>query len=88
MDLLEYNVSLIWNLVSFGSIMFALSESSIKFAVSDMVLTLAFVNVKSIKYLLSRRIVCGYTISKTCITPIHLEIKNTWISDKTNKHDR
>ena len=53
MDLLEYNASLIWNLVPFGSIMFALLEPSIKFIVQDMVLTLAFVNVKSRKYLIS-----------------------------------
>ena len=58
MDLIEYNASLIWNLVPFGSIMFTLSEPSIKFVVPDMVLTLAFVNVKSRKYLLSQRIVC------------------------------
>ena len=58
MDLIEYNASLIWNLVPFDSIMFALLEPSIKFAVPDMVLTLAFVNVKSRKYLLSQRIVC------------------------------
>ena len=53
MDLLEYNASLIWNLVPFGSIMFALSEPSIKFVVLDMVLTLTFANVKSRNYLLS-----------------------------------
>ena len=58
MDLLVYNASLIWNLVPFNSIMFAFSKPSIKFAAPYMVLTLAFVNVKSIKYLLSRRIVC------------------------------
>ena len=58
MDLLEYNASLIWNLVPFGSIMFVLPEPSIKFAVPNMVLTLAFVNVKSRNYLLSRRVVC------------------------------
>ena len=58
MDFLEYNASLIWNLVPFDSIIFALSEPSIKFSILDMVLTLTFVNVKSRKYLLSRRIVC------------------------------
>ena len=31
MDLLEYNASLIWNLVPFGSIVFAHLKSSIKF---------------------------------------------------------
>ena len=56
MDLIEYNASLIWNLVPFGSIIFALPESSIKFAVPDMVLTLTFINFKSRKYLLSQRI--------------------------------
>ena len=58
MDLLEYNASLIWNLVPFGSIMFALSKPSIKLAVLNIVLTLVFVNVKSGKYILSQRIVC------------------------------
>ena len=58
MDLLEYNASLIWNLVPFGSIMFALPEPSIKYFVPYMVLTLAFVNFKSRKYLFSQRIVC------------------------------
>ena len=53
MDLLEYNASLIWNLVQFGGIMFALLKPSIKFAVSNTVLTLAFVNVNSRKYFLS-----------------------------------
>ena len=36
--------------------MFALLEPLIKFAVLDMVLTLKFVNVKSRKYILSRKI--------------------------------
>ena len=58
LDLLEYKVSFIWNLVPFGSVMFALLEPSTKFVVLDMVLTLAFINVNSRKYLLSRRIVC------------------------------
>ena len=57
MDLLEYNTLLIWNLVPFGRIMFALLKPSIKFAVPYMVLTLTFVNIKSRKYLLSRKIV-------------------------------
>ena len=48
-----------------SNIMFALSKPSIKFVVPDMVLTLTFVNVKSKKYLLSQRIVCGCTINKT-----------------------
>ena len=34
-QILEYNVSLIWNLVPFGSIMFAFPKLSIKFAVPD-----------------------------------------------------
>ena len=38
--------------------MFAFPKSLIKFAIPDMVLTLAFVNVKSRKYLLSRKIFC------------------------------
>ena len=58
MDLPKYNASLMWNLVPFGSIMFALLEPSIMFTVLDMVLTLIFVNVKSRKYLLSQRILC------------------------------
>ena len=33
MDFLEYNESLIWNLVPFGSIMFALLEPTTKFVV-------------------------------------------------------
>ena len=56
MDLLEYNASLIWNLVPFGSIIFAFLKTSIKFSVPNMVLTLAFVNAKSRKYLLSQKI--------------------------------
>ena len=88
MDLLEYNASLIWNLVQFGSIMFALPEPSIKFTIPDMVFTLAFVIVKSRKYLLSRRIVCGCTVNNTYITLIHLEIDNKWILDKTIKNNR
>ena len=58
MDLLAYKASFIWNLVSFGSVMFYFLEPSTKFVVQDMVLTLAFINVNSRKYLLSRRIVC------------------------------
>ena len=46
-----------------------------------MVLTLKFVNVKSRKYLLTRRIVCGCTVNKTYITLIHPEINNMWILD-------
>ena len=53
MDLLEYNASLMWNLVPFGSIILALLESSIKFLAPDMVLTLPLVKVKLKKYLLS-----------------------------------
>ena len=58
MDLLEYNASLICNLVSFDSIIFVISELSIKFDVLEMVLTLTFVSVKLKKYFLSLRIVC------------------------------
>ena len=75
MDLLEYNASLIWNIVPFGSIMFAIPESSIKFAIPDMVLTLTFVNVKSRKYLLSRIIMCGFIVSKTFLRSITHEFK-------------
>ena len=59
MNFLEYNASLIWNLVPFVSIMFSIPVPSINVAVPDMVLTLAFVNVKSGKYLLSRKITCA-----------------------------
>ena len=69
MDLLEYNASLIWNLVLFDSIMFAPLKPSINFKVLDMVLTLTFVNVKSRKYLLSRRIVCLVAESARHISP-------------------
>ena len=46
LDLLEYKTPFIWNLVPFGSIMFALSKPSTKFVVLDMVLTLAFINIR------------------------------------------
>ena len=50
-----------------------------------MVLTLTFVNVKSRKYIFfSNNCVCGYTVNKTYITLIHLEINNTWILDTIN----
>ena len=68
-DLLEYNASLIWNLVPFCSIIFALSDPSIKFVVLDMVFTLTFVNVKSIKYLLSQRIMCVVAQSSRHTSP-------------------
>ena len=54
MDLLEYNALSIWNLVPFCSIMFAIPEPLIKLVVPDIVLKLAFVNVKSRKYHLSQ----------------------------------
>ena len=57
LNLLEYKASFMWNLVPFGSIMFAFPEPSTKFVVSDIVLTLAFINVNSNKYLLSQNIV-------------------------------
>ena len=60
-DFPEYNASLIWKLAPFYTIMFALLEPSITFAVPDMVLTLTFVKVKSRKYLLFRIIVCVVT---------------------------
>ena len=52
-DLLEYNASLIWNLVPFGSIIFALPEPSIKYDVLEMVLTLTYVAIKFKKYIFS-----------------------------------
>ena len=63
MDLLKYNALLIWNLVQFGSIMFSLSKPSIKFIALHIILISTFVNIKSRKYLLSRRIVCVVTQS-------------------------
>ena len=39
------------DLVPFGSVIFTLSESSIKFILSDITLTLAFTNIKLKKYL-------------------------------------
>ena len=71
MDLLEYNASLLWNLIPSRSIMFVLPEPSIKFAVPDMVFTLAFVNVKSTKCLLSQKIVCGCTVNQPYIHHSH-----------------
>ena len=65
--------------------MYVLPKPLIKFAVLYMILTLASVNVKFRKYLLSRRIVCGCTVSQTYITLIHLESNNTWVLDTTNK---
>ena len=70
--LLEYNASLIWNLDPFGNIMFARPKPLVKFAVSDMVFTLAFVNVKSKKYLLSRRIVCVVAKSTRHTLPLFI----------------
>ena len=62
-DLLECNTSLIWNLVPFRSIMFAFPKPSTKLVVPYMILSVAFVKVKSKKYILSRRIVCMVTQS-------------------------
>ena len=76
MDLLEYNASLIWNLVPFDSIMFDLPKPSMKFVVSDMVFTLTFINVKPRPFFISKNCVCGYIVNKTYITLIHLEINN------------
>ena len=39
------------DLVPFGSVIFTLSEPSIKFIVSDITLALAFTNIKLKKYL-------------------------------------
>ena len=57
------------NLIPFGSIMFILSEPSIKFAIPGMVLTLTFVNIKYRKYLLSRIIMCVVTQLARHISP-------------------
>ena len=78
LDLLEYKASFIWNLVPFGNVMFALPKPSTKFIVPDMVLTLAFINVNSRKYLLSRRIVCVVAQSAKH-TSSFLRPNNTWI---------
>ena len=45
LNLLEYKALFIWNLISFGSVMFVLPKPSTKVVVLDMVLTLAFINV-------------------------------------------
>ena len=74
MDLLEYKASLIWNLVTSGSIMFALLEPLNKFVVPHIIFTLAFVNIKSRKHLVLKNYMCGWTINETYISIIHLEI--------------
>ena len=86
LDFLEYKASFIWNLVPFGNVMFALPKPSIKFIVPDMVLTLAFINVNSRKYLLSRRIVCVVAQSaRHTSSSFILRPNNTWISNITKK---
>ena len=55
MDFLEYKMSFIWNLIPFGSIIFALLDPSIKFVIPDLVLALTFVNINLRKYLLSQK---------------------------------
>ena len=80
LDLLEYNASFIWNLVPFGSTMFALPEPSIKFDVPDIVLTLVFVVIKLKKYIFSRSIVCVVAQSVRHTSPSFiLKFKNTYI---------
>ena len=74
MDLLEYNASLIWNLVPFIALCFLFRSIQLKFAIPDMVHTLTFVNVKPRKYLLSRIIACGCIVSNTYISLIHLHM--------------
>ena len=60
----------------FGSIIFVLSEPSIKSNVPEMVLTLAFVTIKFIKIcFFSKDCMRGCAVSKTYITIIHLEIQ-------------
>ena len=86
MDLLEYNASLIRNLIPFGSIIFVLPEPSIKFVVPDMVLTLAFVTVKSRNYLLCRRIVCEVAQSARHTSHSFILRSITWNLDTTNKN--
>ena len=80
-------MSFIWNLVPFGSVMFALPELSTKFVVPDMVLTLAFIKVNLRKYLLSQRIVCvaAQSVRHTSSLLI-LRPNNTWILDITKKN--
>ena len=66
--------------------MFALSESSIKFDVPDIVLTLVFVVINLKKYIFFLKYcMCGYAISKTYITFIHLEIQEHLYLDKKTK---
>ena len=67
-------------------VMFALPEPSTKFVIPDMVFTLAFINVNSRKYLLSRRIVCVVAQStRHTSSSFILRPNNTWISDITKK---
>ena len=85
MDFLEYKMSFIWNLIPFGSIIFALPKPSTKFVVPDMVLTLVFINVNSRKYLLSQRIVCVVAQStRHTSSSFILRPNNTWILDIIN----
>ena len=85
MDLLEYKASFIWSLVQFGSIMFVFLKPSTKFVVPDIVLTLAFINANSRKYLLSQRIVCMVAQSaRHTSCPFILRQNNTWILDINN----
>ena len=85
MDFLEYKTSFIWNLIPFGSIIFALPKPSTKFVVPDMVLTLVFINVNSRKYLLSQRIVCVVAQStRHTSSSFILRPNNTWILDIIN----
>ena len=74
MYLLEYNASLMWNLIPYGSIILALPKPAIRFLVSDMVLTLPLVKVKIKKYLLSQRIVCVVALSARHTSPTSISI--------------
>ena len=66
--------------------MFVLSEPSITFDVPDIVLTLVFVVIKLKKYIFfPKYCMCGYTINKTYITFIHLEIQEHLYLEKKTK---
>ena len=85
LDLLEYKALFIWNLISFGSVMFVLPKPSTKVVVLDMVLTLAFINVNSMIYFSSRRIVCVVAQSaRHTSSSFILRLNNTLILDITN----
>ena len=66
-------------------VMFALPEPSTKFIVPDMVLALAFINVNSRNFFLSRRIVCMVAqFVRHTLSSFILRLNNTWILDITD----